>query len=202
MKQRGFTLIEIIVATAIFTIVVTIAVGALTSLNNTSREARAMRVVMDNANSAMDAMARTIRMGIRFDCGSAYPAHAGDSSDTATKDCLYPTGSPELRFYGPGGLSSTMQEVRFHYNAASSSVERMLNNSGTWERMTAPEVQVTGLTFFVRGSTLDNQAGGGDQPIVTMLMTGVAHVSTTARNFNVQTSISPRTPNSHLVTPN
>jgi prepilin-type N-terminal cleavage/methylation domain-containing protein len=194
MKERGFTLIEIIVATAIFTMVVTIAVGALTSLNNTSREARAMRVVMDNANSAVDAMSRTMRMGIRFDCGSVYPGSSADGSQT---DCPYPgTGKTDLRFYGPGGLSSTMQEVRFRYNAASSSVERMLANSGVWERMTAPEVEVTGLTFYVRGAPLDV-----DQPIITMIMTGIAHVSRTARNFNIQTSISPRTPNSHLVTP-
>lgn len=193
MKKRGFTLIEIIVATGIFTMVVTIAIGALTSLNNTSREARAMRVVMDNANSAVDAMGRTIRMGIRFDCGALYP---GDASDGKQADCVYPTGASKLRFYGPGGLTSSMQEVQFRYNATSSSVERMLSNNGTWERMTAPEVQVTGLKFFVRGAVLD-----GDQPIVTMLMTGIAHVSTTARNFTIQTSISPRTPNSHLVTP-
>lgn len=193
MKQRGFTLIEIIVSTAIFTMVVTIAIGALTSLNNTSREARAMRVVMDNANSAMDAMARTIRMGIRFDCGAVHP---GDASDGAQTDCVYSTGATSLRFYGPGGLTSSMQEIQFRYNSASSSIERMLANSGKWERMTAPEVQVTGLTFYVRGAPLD-----ADQPIVTMLMTGIAHVSTTARNFNIQTSISPRTPNSHLVTP-
>jgi prepilin-type N-terminal cleavage/methylation domain-containing protein len=197
MKQRGFTLIEIIVATAIFTMVVTIAVGALTSLNNTSREARAMRVVMDNANSAMDAMARTIRMGIRFDCGHAYPTNAGNATDGAQADCTYQNGgSSELRFYGPGGLSSSMQEIRFHYSTTTSSVDRMLNNSGVWERMTAPEVQVTGLKFYVIGAPLDL-----DQPIVTMIMTGVAHVSTTARNFTVQTSIAPRTPNSHLVTP-
>ncbi|HXK37646.1 MAG TPA: type II secretion system protein [Candidatus Paceibacterota bacterium] len=194
MKQRGFTLIEIIVATAIFTMVVTIAVGALTSLNNTSREARAMRVVMDNANSAMDAIARTIRMGIRFDCGANFP---GDASDGRQSDCTYQSGgSSKLRFYGPGGLSSSMQEQQFRFNATSSSVERMLANSGTWERMTAPEVEVTSLKFYVRGAPLDL-----DQPIVTMIMTGIAHVSKTARNFTVQTSITPRTPNSHLVTP-
>ncbi len=192
MKQRGFTLIEIIVATAIFTMVATIAIGALTSLNNTSREARAMRVVMDNANSAMDAMARTIRMGIRFDCGSTGPGNVA-----IQRYCPYPTPDTKLRFYGPGGLSSSMQEIQFRFNATSSSVERMLANSGTWERMTAPEVQVTSLKFYVRGaSPLD-----ADQPIVTMIMTGIAHVSTTARNFTVQTSITPRTPNSSLVTP-
>lgn len=192
--KRGFTLVEIIVATGIFTIVVTIAVGALTSLNNTSREARAMRVVMDNANSAMDSMARTMRMGIRFDCGALHP---GDASDTAQTECLLPTGNTLVRFYGPGGLDSTMKEIQYRYNSTEKSVERMLSNSNTWERITAPEVEVTDMRFYVRGAIVDN-----DQPIVTMLMNGVAHVSNIARKFSVQTSISPRTPNSRLVVPN
>lgn len=211
MNKRGFTLIEIIVATAIFTSVVTIAMGALTSLNKASREARAMRVIMDNANSAMDSMARTIRMGIRFDAGCDGTL---DSNSKIGAD-LVNSGTNCLAFYGPandsGSSNILTQRIWYRLNAASSSIERNVVNvdagtratapesatsSSAWEKMTAPEVEVTRLKFYVNGAVLDD-----DQPAVTILMQGIAHVSRTARNFTVQTTITPRTPNSSLIKP-
>lgn len=208
MYKRGFTLVEIIVATAIFTMVVTIAVGALTQLNKTSREARAMRVIMDNANSAIDSMARTVRMGIRFDGGCAADcvctgATANTVRDTAKIDITNPggTGNTCLRFYGPSTSGGPMEEVKYHYNSAKKSVERSVN-SAAWQDMTASELQVTDMRFYVNGTRYGGAGIEGDQPVITMLMRGTAKVSATSRDFTVQTTITPRTPNLDLVKPN
>lgn len=207
MYKRGFTLVEIIVATAIFTVVVTVAIGALTQLNKTSREARAMRVVMDNANSAIDSMARTIRMGVRFDgaCDAACNC-AGANVDTVGNTPLIDSANPGvtgnicLRFYGPTGSNGSMEDVRYHYNASKKSVERSILG-GTWQDMTAPELQVSDMRFYVNGTRLGGTGVEGDQPVVTMLMKGTARVSATSRNFTIQTTITPRTPNLELVKP-
>lgn len=209
MKKKGFTLIEIIVSTAIFTIVVTIAIGALTSLNKTSREARALRIIMDNANSAIDSMARTVRMGIRFDGGCDVDcACAGTNQDTVRDTGVdavnvinasdpKSTGNKCLRFYGPSPTGDGLVETRYRYKAADKSVERSVDGGTTFVRMTAPEVEVADMRFFVAGSQLDVS-----QPIVTMVMKGVARSSNQTRDFNIETSIAPRTPNLSLIKPN
>lgn len=193
MKKRGFTLIEIIVSTAIFTVVATVAIGALTSLNKASREARAMRVVLDNANSAVDSMARTIRMGTAFDCGCT-------KTGTTTSACRITSttnidngtdGLSCLRFQGPSDLSGGIAQIKYDYN--SGSVWRTIG-AGAPQQLTSAEVEVSGLKFYVNGVTADQ-----DQPVVTMLLTGVAHISNLKRDFSIQTTISPRTPNSVLV---
>ena len=46
-KQAGFTLIEIIVSVAIFTVVMTVTMGALLTLNDSSRKAQALRTVIE-----------------------------------------------------------------------------------------------------------------------------------------------------------
>lgn len=204
----GFTLIEIIVSTAIFTIVVTVAVGALTSLNKTSREARALRVIMDNANSAIDSMARTVRMGIRFDggCDSGCTC-AGANEDTVRDTGVDPvnviasgdpksTGNICLRFYGPAPAGGGLVETKYRYNGANKSVERSVSG-GAYVPLTAPEVEVSDMRFYVTGTTLNKS-----QPVVTMLMKGVARSSNQTRDFNIETTIAPRTPNLLLIKPN
>jgi prepilin-type N-terminal cleavage/methylation domain-containing protein len=208
MNKRGFTLIEIIVSTAIFTIVVTIAIGALTSLNKASREARATRVIIDNANSAIDSMGRIIRMGIRFDgacidadgaclCGARTEADVGNSPISDSKGA---GGKNCVRFYGPVTSYSALKEIKYRYNSSNKSVERSIMG-GTWQSMTAPEVEVSSMKFYVNGSRLGNAGVEGDQPVVTMVMQGVARVSRVAKPFSIQTTIAPRTPNLEIVTP-
>lgn len=194
MSPRGFTLVELIVSVTIFTAVATIAVGALVTLDNASRESRAMRIIMDNANSAVDSMSRTLRMGVRINCG------CNTANDATGNNCYFTNYGQSagvanqcISFYGPTGQSASMSKVQYRFGSTTNSVDRSING-GAWEQMTAPEVQVTGMNFFVNGSQVDQL-----QPIVTMIMRGVAHASRKSTPFSIEASVSPRTPNSSLV---
>lgn len=67
--QQGFTLIEMIVASSVFIIIMLIVVGGLISLNNESRKSRSIRLVTDNLSAAIDSMSRAVRMGSYYHCG-------------------------------------------------------------------------------------------------------------------------------------
>ena len=68
--SRGFSLIEMIVAVALFAVVMLVAVGALLALVDANRKARALESVMNNLNITLDSMVRAMRMGSAFNCNS------------------------------------------------------------------------------------------------------------------------------------
>ena len=191
-SPAGFTLIEMIVAMSIFIIVMLVIVGALISLDNAARKARAVRLVTDNLSAAVDSMSRNIRMGSNFHCGcEATPAAYAIPKDCASPmDNLGAGGDACFAFEGQRGSALTPDD-QIVYQLSNNRVERSVDGGANFLDLTAPELTVTNLRFFVYGSTLSQ-----DQPMVTMLLQGVAGLTTkTATNFNIQTTIGARTPN-------
>lgn len=70
-RQRGFSLIEIIVSLGVFSVVITIAVGALLMLVAANAQLQSEQVVMTNLSFALDSMTREIRTGTDYYCISA-----------------------------------------------------------------------------------------------------------------------------------
>jgi prepilin-type N-terminal cleavage/methylation domain-containing protein len=58
---KGFTLMEVMVAVSIFTIIVTVGIGALLTINNTHRKSQQDRAVIDSIHFALESMSRSIR---------------------------------------------------------------------------------------------------------------------------------------------
>lgn len=67
--QRGFSLIEMLVATSIITIVMLTAIGSVITIQDANRKAQAVRAVIDNLNGAMENISRKIRTGSTYHCG-------------------------------------------------------------------------------------------------------------------------------------
>lgn len=190
MKQRGFTLIELMVSVAIFAIVMTIALGALLAISTADRKAETLASVMNNLNFAAESMTRNIRTGYDYDCG------AGGG------DC--PGGDTSFAFTGPAG-----DDIVYSFSNSSSLCGQTVGcivrsiNGGSFAAITAPEVQVTHLTFYLRGSTLGSAVCWTDpndpdtyyacnddvQPNVVIVITGSIQVTPTlSSNFTLQTS--------------
>lgn len=65
-KQKGFTLVEMLVAVAIFSVVMIIAVGSLVSIIDANRKARTQKTVLNNLNATLETMSRNIREGNNY----------------------------------------------------------------------------------------------------------------------------------------
>lgn len=72
--NKGFTLVELLVATALFSVVVTTAVGSMLTTIDAYRRARASQTAVDNLNFALESMSRAIRQGSSYStiAGSAF----------------------------------------------------------------------------------------------------------------------------------
>lgn len=166
-KNKGFTLIEVMVSLALFIAVMTIAAGALLSIIDANRKSQAEKSVIDNVNFALDNMVRNIRTGTEWVCGNIDPGR-GSWQSTGDKNCG--SGGTALMFKsqkGPkviyGFVNSTKTisvSKELNYDPSNPPLPgRPVAFSG-WEPLTGAQVEVDGLTFRVTGAEIgsaDNQ---------------------------------------------
>ncbi|PIR86264.1 hypothetical protein COU13_01895 [Candidatus Kaiserbacteria bacterium CG10_big_fil_rev_8_21_14_0_10_43_70] len=183
--KRGFSLIEMMVAVALFAIVMVISTGALLALIDATRKAQALQSVMNNLNIALDGMVRGIRMGNTYHCGNL-----GTISDP--RDCQ--NGNTFFAFESFGGNTSTISDqLIYNFTTDSNGIGRVyksVNGGSTWFAITAPEVEIEDLNFYVTGTTV----GDDSQPkvVITVRGTAGAEKAKTKTTFSIQATAAQR----------
>lgn len=176
---RGFTLVEMIVAVALFAVVMLICVGALLALVAANRKAEALESVMNNLNVSLDDMVRSVRMGSNYRCGSQTPSPNGDCQNGSNILYITPFGAdPTNRTQDWGYIFDT--------NGSYCGVGRLCKvvGNGTPVAITSPQVAIDSLTFYVVGTTRDDTT----QPKVVITVkgtAGAANIKTTS-DFHIQ----------------
>jgi prepilin-type N-terminal cleavage/methylation domain-containing protein len=188
-RQSGFTLIELLVSVAIFTIVITIAIGALLVLVDANARAQNMQAAITNVTFALDSIAREVRTGSGHYCSNTQIS--GSAGAATTRDC--PSGASHISVI-EGGESLTAVgtgRVAFRHNATDQSVERRVGD-GSWLPITSRDVQITELAFYSEGSARSRD-GDTVQPTVTIYVSGYAGELESARSsFALQTTVTKR----------
>lgn len=183
-RQRGTTggvlLLELLVALALFGVVVTIATGTVLQLVQANKQARAIETVMNNLNFAVENMSRTIRTGIDYRC-------AGDTSGNLSQRQSCTSGNTLIAIEGQNGdRRTTDDQIVFRFTG--STLERSTDGGSTFKAVTAPSIEINRGRFYVFGA-----AEGGAQPRVVITIDGTAVVdSRTSSDFNLQTAVTQR----------
>lgn len=167
-----------LVAVALFSVVVLVSVSALLSVVDANRKAQSLHSVMNNLNFALENMSRHIRTGRNYRCGST-------ANIETPQDC--PNGDTVFAFEASDGTSGdTNDQVVYRYT--DTYIERSTDGGSSYQRITAPEVTIDELSFYVVGTA----RGDTEQPRVTMVVRGTAGSNELATDFNVQTTVSQR----------
>jgi len=188
-NNTGFTLVEIMVATSVFMVIMLIAMGALITSSDTAKKAQALRSAMDNVNFAMESMTRSLRMGSNYYCmkvgESVYLPFATD----VYNDC-------DFNSEGGGAVIFTQAEDPTPRNAAYALAPR--NDPGntyvlqkcnvSCVDLVSSNVDIQKLTFYVMGSYPDDKI----QPSVYIVMKGTILVKGEPNSFAIQTMVSQR----------
>ncbi len=164
------------VAVALFSIVMVVSTGALLALVSANRKAQALQSVMNNLNTAVDGMVRAVRMGATFHCGNT-------GSYGTVQDCI--NGDTLFAFEPFGGTSATTNDQWVYwYDASTKRIKKSENGGATNFTLTAPEVEIDEATFYVLGST----EGDAVQPKVVIVVRGTAGAGNakTRTTFNIQ----------------
>jgi prepilin-type N-terminal cleavage/methylation domain-containing protein len=193
-SDAGFTLVELLVSLALFTIVVVAAVGSLYTINQASAKVGAMRTVLDNLNFATESMSRTIRTGSGIVCGGVSNTNGQTQPNCAFGNTNGP--AQEISFTstlaGDEGVLDYRRVVIPGSATNAHEIQKCQVQNNTplnCVAVTSPNIDVTQLYFFVDGVG----KGDGKQPSVTMIMQGVASAGTNnVAPFAIQTFISQR----------
>lgn len=172
--EKGFTLIEIMVSLSVFIIIMTVSLGSILSILNSSEKSQTKKTAMDNLNFALESMSRTIRFGTNFYCGTTA------SNPPGANDCA--AGSTSFSVRDSNGALVV-------YSLSNGKIMKAVNNASA-NAVTSSEINITRLTFYVFGST-----GWPDinQPRVIMSLSGtVGSKTATQSTFNLETSVSQR----------
>jgi prepilin-type N-terminal cleavage/methylation domain-containing protein len=180
-KEKGFTLLEMIISVGVFTVIMTIIVGALLVVSDTFHKTRSLRTAMENVSLAMEGMIKKIRTGTNYDCNAATPARDNCSGGLVPGNAFQFTGSDGKLF-------------RYRWNSSEESIEvSTFPLGGSWSTyypVTAPEIKITNFKIYLYG-TGNNQI----QDYIIMTITGYTDVPGKPQSeteFSLQTVVSKR----------
>jgi len=187
--SKGFTLIELMVATSLFVVIMLSALSALFMLLDESKNSRALRFAMDNVNFAMESMTRSIRMGTNYYCASSgyIPLDNNNTLDCPAKT----TGGGNLLVFSPQKEEgSSVTRVGYQLNKDGSILRYDNLHTSDPVSITSPDVKIESLRFFVNGA--DGIMSPNTQPSVYIIMKGTVMVKNVPTSFSIQTLASQR----------
>ena len=165
-KNKGFTLVEMLIAVSLFIVIVTISIGAILSVFDANRRAQSSKTVVDNLNLSIEDMARTVRFGKNYRCGAGTNCSAGGIN-----------------------LAVDFKGATVAYRFSGNALERSDDNGASYKPITSPETVIEYLRFYVLGSGV----GDTSQPYVVVVLRGyVGNKPTAQSRFTIETIMSQR----------
>lgn len=173
-NEKGFTLLEILVSVAIFSLVLVATMGAILTVLDANRKARTVVEAMNNLNFAMESITRSIKTGVN-------PVNVGGTSAIAVKANDLGSGDftrEHISYKLDGG-----QILR----CVNTILDGVCDSGDSWVPLTSKEIVIEGLTFKISNTTDFNQ------PKVLVNVRGKVEANEHIYSrFHLQTTISQR----------
>ncbi len=193
--QRGFSLIEMMVAVSLFAVFMVTALGALLAVVDANTKAQTLKLAINNLNYNLEKMSRDIRSGRDFYCGD--PAGSLPVAVAGVNyDC--PAGETAFAFRSKFNGNTLADYTMYRLNTGTRQLELVIydasSNSQVIQPFVSDQVTFTSATFFVSGSDPSNGSGAdNEQPTVLIALQGTAGAGRRVQStFSIQTSISRR----------
>jgi prepilin-type N-terminal cleavage/methylation domain-containing protein len=213
--KSGFTLVEMIVSLAIFSIVAVVALGALVKVIGTNKKAQTLQDAITNMSFSLDSMQRELLTGSYYHC-SVYDGLStfspGNSSGTHMSPTISscPSGTNLIAFestnYDPSVTPPSppcplVYAYFFSMNDNSLKKAQQTHCSDVFDRswfqsVTPPNVYIATYNLSITNLPLSVN-NLSPYPLAFIRLSGFAGVNEIEKNrtyFDLQTAVSPRTP--------
>jgi prepilin-type N-terminal cleavage/methylation domain-containing protein len=198
MMKKGFTLVELMVAVAVFSIVMVVATSALLNVIDANLKAQAIKTAINNVNFALESISKDARVGTDYSCLSN-----GEYVDT----CL--TNGEGIKYRSPRADvdgSGKRGFAYYNYNDITKRIDFCLEKAGNpcsdsslanFSPITSGDLEITSMEFYVLND--DNTTAEIEQPRIILTLSAItAGGKEKVRTaFDLQTSVSQRTRINH-----
>jgi prepilin-type N-terminal cleavage/methylation domain-containing protein len=215
IAQAGFTIIEMIVALAVFSVVVTISIGALLTLIATNQQLQIEQSVMTNLSFALDSMTREIRTGTHYFCETAnnltggHPGGIDNIFDNNTdldaelsdiaRDCLNGRNPDSHRYHGiafnegGGSITGIGGRILYYFDRTDKKIFRRVGAEEA-QSIVSSGIAIENAEFYVSGSEpLEAPFGEDTQAAVTIFIEAADPSDPNGKPYRVQTTVTQRT---------
>ncbi len=213
--QSGFSLIEMIVSLGVFSVIITISMGALLMIISSSQQLQKEQNVMTNLSFALDSMTREIRTGSKYYCQTRNSNNNNmfdDSKDLDVYGSGHPFGSYDdvldcadgripdnhryqgIAFVESGqSITGTGDRILYYFDSDLNKIFRRVGDGASLP-ITSSGINIIDAEFFVTGSeSLSNNVAEVDQALVTIIIKARDINDAGGKIYRIQTSITQRT---------
>lgn len=188
-RDKGYTLIETLVALGLFMVVVFIAITALFVVADANKRAQANRKIVDNLDFTTEELIRSARKGRSYNCGSATDLTAqiaaGNDGIGGPRNCS--AGTYVAFENDDGDITAHNDQVIYRLNT--NRIEKSVNGGASFVPLTDPEVSIDDLKFYVTGSDPRDEVHSKIL-LILRAKTQIKGLETTV--FNIQTTVTQR----------
>jgi prepilin-type N-terminal cleavage/methylation domain-containing protein len=173
-KQQGFTLVELIVAMSLFSIIVVVISGIFMQTVKFQKIVANRAAAIDNLGLAMEEIARGTRTGVKF-----------TELDRVGRDSS--VGVTELEFEN---YKTPPEIVRYYFNRDDGRIYKEIVGKVDPLPITSSNIEITDLKFILRGKNSSSSTQGDKiPPRITISMTAKGIYS---EPFTLQTTVGAR----------
>ena len=174
------------IAVALFTIIMTIGIGAVLNSNNNHKKTETIRAVTDNLSFIMEDMSRNLRLG------SSY--HCVDGSDPSNIEEPYDCQSaPTVAFESMTGVPGNATDQVVYGITSDGGIIKSTDGGSSSKNLTPPEVLIdTARSGFSVVGASAYASGDRVQPRVLIRLSGKVVYKDLESNFNIETTVSER----------
>ena len=193
--KKGFTLVEMMVAIAVFSIVMVTAMSALLNVIDANNKARSLKTAVNNISFALDGISKDMRVGTDYKCGTVITS----MPSSVALECTNDTGGKIIGYRSPrADLDGSGNRKYAYYRFKSPQIEECLEKGsvvtcadGDFNPITSGEVTLTKTVFRVLG--VESPDVSTTQPRMIITVSGEAGAKEKIKTrFDLQTSVSQR----------
>ncbi len=190
-NEKGYTLIETMIAVSLFIVIVIAGMNALLNANLLHNKSQNMRSIMDSLSFTMDDISRNLRTGYNYQCISGGVAGGTISSP------ITPTNGQNcggIAFEPSAGGPPWAYEIVPPPDGSNPYIIRTEDGGQTWVTLTPTEAAISANSGFSIVGAEPPTATPADyqQPFITIKFTGTIPYENITTSFSLQTSVSQR----------